>query len=66
MVSVAGISENTWAAYWKNGPYVFSAYAEHMTETEFFRLLADGPVDITEHYFRPASLVHASKQMALF
>ena len=66
MVSVAGISKNTWAAYWKNGPYVFSAYAEHMTETEFFRLLADGPVDITEHYFRPASLVHASKQMALF
>lgn len=42
MVSVAGISKNTWAAYWKNGPYVFSAYAEHMTETEFFRLLADG------------------------
>ena len=50
-VSVAKISDNSYAAHWKVGDYLFSAQAENMSAAEFQSLLEDSLVDASTHYF---------------
>ena len=65
-VSVAQVSPQSWAARWHVGKYVFSAVGENMKEGEFFRLLSDGLVDMTEHYFQAHGKYHSRAKVTKF
>lgn len=50
-VSMAKISDTSYAAHWKVGDYQFSAQASGMSATEFKALLENSLVDDSAHYF---------------
>lgn len=50
-VSMAKISDTSYAAHWKVGDYQFSAQAEGMSAPEFKALLENSLVDDSAHYF---------------
>lgn len=47
----AKISENQHVAAWAVGNYTFSAYAENLSFAEFYSLVADELVDLSQHYY---------------
>ena len=50
-VSIAKISDTSYAAHWKVGDYQFSAQATGMSAPEFKALLENSLVDDSAHYF---------------
>lgn len=50
-VSIAKISDTSYAAHWKVGDYQFSAQATGMSAPEFKALLENSLVDDSVHYF---------------
>ena len=50
-VSIAKISDTSYAAHWKVGDYQFSAQATGMSAPEFKALLENSIVDDSAHYF---------------
>ena len=50
-VSIAKISDTSYAAHWKVGDYQFSAQAAGMSAPEFKALLENSLVDDSAHYF---------------
>lgn len=51
IVSIAKISDTSYAAHWKVGDYQFSAQATGMSAPEFKALLKNSLVDDSAHYF---------------
>ena len=48
---IAKINENNHVAAWAIGNYTFSAYAENLSFAEFYSLVADELVDLSQHYY---------------
>lgn len=48
---IAKINENNHVAAWAVGNYTFSAYAENLSFAEFYSLVADELVDLSQHYY---------------
>ena len=50
-VYIVKISENQHAAAWAVGNYTFSAYAENISFAEFYSIVSDELVDLSQHYY---------------
>lgn len=51
-ISIAKINENSYAAHWKTGKYLFSVQAEEVSYSDFMSLLSDALVDLSAYYYR--------------
>ena len=60
VVSVAKLSDKSFAAHWIEGGYAFSFMGENMKEKDFESLLSGYFIDVTEHVFGTddASSIH--------
>lgn len=60
-VYIAKVGDSAYAAYWQSGDYAFSASADQVTEPEFMRVLSNGLIDLTEHFYGNSTTLDARR-----